>query len=70
MLFISLVTFIANAASNAWHDIAEFFKNLWEWFINSGLAEDTADAFARIITYIDEQLIPLMWDWINTIFGR
>ena len=70
MLFISLITTITTAASNAWHDIAEWFKNLWEWFINSGLAEDTADAFARIITYIDEQLIPLMWDWINTIFGH
>ena len=70
MLFISLITTIATAANNVWQDIAEWFKNLWEWFINSGLAEDTADAFARIITYIDEQLIPLMWEYINKIFGH
>ena len=70
MLFISLVSIIANAASSVWSEIAEFFKSIWEWFINSGLAEDTADTFGRIITEIDEELIPLMWDWINTIFGH
>lgn len=54
---------------NAWTDILDFFKKIGDFIIESGLAKDTADTFARIITYIDEQLIPLMWDWINTIFG-
>lgn len=70
MLFISLATFISTAASNAWHDIAEWFKNLWEWFINSGLAEKTADTIARIISFDGWELDELMWKWLNTIFGR
>ena len=70
MLFISLATFIATAANNAWSDIVEWFKNLWEWFINSGLAEKTADAIARIISFDGWELDELMWEWLNTIFGR
>lgn len=69
MLFITLATFIATAAGDAWRDIAEWFKNLYQWFIDSGLARDTAEAIGNIITYIDEELIPLMWDYIHKIFG-
>ena len=61
---------IVTAVTSIWTDIGEAIKNAWNFIVNSGLAEDTVDAFGRIITYINDTLIPLMWDWINTIFGH
>ena len=53
----------------AWIDILEFFKKIGDFIIESGLAKDTVETIGRIITEIDEELIPLMWDWIHKIFG-
>ena len=49
--------------------ILEFLEKLLNWFVESGLAEKTADALARIITFDGVELDRLMWEWINTIFG-
>ena len=46
----------------------ELLKTIWDWFVNSGLAEKTADVFGRILTFDSEELLELMWDFINTIF--
>ena len=48
--------------------IIEFLKTIWDWFVSSGLAEKTADVFGRIISFDSEELLELMWDFINTIF--
>ena len=48
--------------------IIEFLKTIWDWFVSSGLAEKTADVIGRILTFDSEELIQLMWDFINTIF--
>lgn len=47
----------------------EALKRGWEWFVDSGLAEDTANAIGGIITNTSDTLIPLMWDYINKFFG-
>lgn len=49
--------------------ILEFLEKILNWFVESGLAEKTADALARIITFDGVELDRLMWEWINTIFG-
>ena len=46
----------------------ELLKTIWDWFVSSGLAEKTADVIGRILTFDSEELIQLMWDFINTIF--
>lgn len=48
--------------------ILEFIKQLWQAFVDSGLAKDTADTIGRIITYTAENGVKLMWDIINTLF--
>ena len=50
------------------NSILEFLKTIWDWFVSSGLAEKTADVIGRILTFDSEELIELMWDFINTIF--
>ena len=54
---------------NAWESILDFFKKIGDFIIESGLAKDTVETIGRIITEIDEELIPLMWDWIHKFFG-
>lgn len=49
--------------------IIDFIVNLFNSWVDSGLAKDTVDAFGAIITYTANILIPLMWDYINIIFG-
>lgn len=49
--------------------IIEFIVNTFNAWVESGLAKDTADACGAIITYTANVLIPLMWDYINVIFG-
>ena len=49
--------------------ILEFLEKILNWFVESGLAEKTADTLARIITFDGVELDRLMWEWINTIFG-
>ena len=49
--------------------ILEFLEKILNWFVESGLAEKTADTLARIITFDGAELDRLMWDFINTIFG-
>ena len=50
--------------------ILEYIQRFFEWVVSSGLAEKTADAIARIISFDGIELDKLMWDWINTIFGK
>ena len=50
--------------------IIELLKTIWDWFIQSGLAEKTADTIARIISFDGWELDELMWEWLNTIFGQ
>lgn len=46
----------------------EFIKQLWQAFVDSGLAEKGVDMLGRIITYDSTELIQYMWDFINTLF--
>ena len=48
--------------------ILDFIKQLWQAFVDSGLAEKGVDMLGRIITYDSTELIQYMWDFINTIF--
>lgn len=50
--------------------ILAYIQRFIQWVIDSGLAEKTADAFARIISFDGWELDELMWDWLNTIFGK
>ena len=50
--------------------ILAYIQRFFEWVVSSGLAEKTADAIARIISFDGWELDELMWDWINTIFGK
>ena len=50
------------------NSIMEFLKTIWDWFIQSGLAEKGADMIGRIITYDSTEFLQYMWDFINTIF--
>lgn len=52
-----------------WQEILEMLKQLWQAFVESGLAEDTAEAIGGIITNISDTLIPLMWKFISVYFG-
>ena len=49
--------------------IIEFIRKAVEWYIQSGLAEKTADTIGRMITYTAEELIPLMWEYIHALGG-
>lgn len=49
--------------------IIEFIQKAVEWYVQSGLAEKTADTIGRMITYTAEELIPLMWDYIHVLGG-
>lgn len=49
--------------------IIEFIQKAVEWYIQSGLAEKTADTIGRMITYTAEELIPLMWEYIHALGG-
>ena len=51
-----------------WQEIIEMLKQLWQAFVESGLAEKGLDMLGRIITYDSTELIQYMWDFINTIF--
>lgn len=44
--------------------ILDFIKYLFDLFVDSGLAEKTADAFARIISFDGWELDELMW-WLT-----
>lgn len=48
--------------------ILDLIKQLWQAFVDSGLAEKGLDMLGRIITYDSTELIQYMWDFINTIF--
>lgn len=48
--------------------ILDFIKQLWQAFVDSGLAEKGLDMIGRIITYDSTELIQYMWDFINTLF--
>ena len=48
--------------------ILEFLEKILNWFVESGLAEKTADTLARIITFDGVELDKLMWDFINALF--
>ena len=50
--------------------IIEAFNRAVHWFVETGLAEKTADTIARIITFDGTELDRLMWDFLNTLFGR
>lgn len=52
-----------------WNEILEMLKTAWQAFVESGLAEKTADTIGRMITYTAEELIPLMWDYIHVLGG-
>lgn len=49
--------------------IIEAIRKAVEWYVQSGLAEKTADTLGRMITYTAEELIPLMWDYIHALGG-
>jgi len=49
--------------------ILDFIKHLFDLFVESGLAEKTADTIGRMITYTAEELIPLMWEYIHALGG-
>ena len=34
------------------NSIIDLLKTIWDWFIQSGLAEKTADVFGRILTFV------------------
>ena len=48
--------------------MADLINQLIEWYAESGLAQSTAQAVGRIVTYTANELIPLMWEYINTLF--
>ena len=48
--------------------ILDLIKQLWQAFVESGLAEKGLDMLGRIITYDSTELIQYMWDFINTLF--
>lgn len=48
--------------------ILDFIKQLWQAFVDSGLAEKGVDMIGRIITYDSTEIIQYMWDFINTLF--
>lgn len=48
--------------------ILDLIKQLWQAFVDSGLAEKGLDMLGRIITYDSTELIQYMWDFINTLF--
>lgn len=48
--------------------ILDLIKQLWQAFVDSGLAEKGLDMLGRIITYDSTELINYMWDFINTLF--
>ena len=48
--------------------ILDLIKQLWQAFVESGLAEKGVDMLGRIITYDSTELIQYMWDFINTLF--
>lgn len=48
--------------------ILDIIKQLFDLFVESGLAERGLDMLGRIITYDSTELIQYMWDFINTIF--
>lgn len=50
--------------------IIEALERFINWLIETGLAEKTADAIARIISFDGFELDGLMWEWINTIFNK
>ena len=50
--------------------ILAYIQRFFEWVVSSGLAEKTADAFGKIISFDGIELDKLMWEWINTIFGQ
>lgn len=50
--------------------ILAYIQRFFEWVVSSGLAEKTADAIARIISFDGIELDELMWEWLNTIFGQ
>lgn len=50
--------------------ILVYLQRFAEWVVSSGLAEKTADVFARIISFDGIELDKLMWEWLNTIFGQ
>ncbi len=50
--------------------IIQLLERFINWLIETGLAEKTADTIARIISFDGIELDKLMWEWLNTIFGR
>lgn len=50
--------------------ILAYIQRFFEWVVSSGLAEKTADTIGRIISFDGLELDELMWEWINTMFGR
>jgi hypothetical protein len=50
--------------------ILAYIQRFFEWVVSTGLAEKTADAIGRIISFDGWEIDKLMWDWINTIFGQ
>lgn len=51
------------------NNIINALTDLINWWIDTGLAKDTADACGYIVTYCANVLVPLMWEHINVIFG-
>lgn len=49
--------------------LIEELGKLIEWWIESGLAYSTALAGAKIADYVTSVLIPLLYQYVNTIFG-
>lgn len=45
-------------------------EQVFNWWVNSGLCEKTAYAFADIVNYIAIVIIPLMYEYLNNIFMR
>ena len=45
-----------------WNEILEMLKTAWTYFVDSGLAEKTADAIAKIISFDGWELDKLMWE--------
>ena len=51
------------------NNIINALTDLINWWIDTGLAKDTADACGYIVTYTANVLVPLMWEYINVIFN-
>ena len=52
-----------------WSAFIEMIKTAWTYFVESGLAKDSADVLAEIVSFDSEKLLWLMWDFYNKIFG-